>query len=77
MRNAGWVEAQHNGVPSTQLSPTGELPPNFRFDKLETYYRLTSAGWSAIHRSDLIAACALLISVMSFALAIFATVHRP
>lgn len=72
----GWVEPLHHAVPSAQLSPTGGLPPNFSFDKLETHYRLTSAGWSVIHRSDLIAACALLISAMSFALAIFAIIHH-
>jgi len=33
-------------------------------------YRLTSAGWSAIHRSGFIAVCALLISTLSFATAI-------
>jgi hypothetical protein len=73
----GWVEPLHHAVPSAQLSPSGALPPNFSYDKTETFYRLTSAGWSVIHRSDLIATCALLISLMSFALAIFASVHRP
>jgi hypothetical protein len=73
----GWVEPLEHAVPSSRLSPTGSLPPNFSFDRMETFYRLTSAGWSVIHRSDLIAACALLISALSFALAIFGSVHRP
>ena len=73
----GWVEPLHHAVPSAQLTPSGALPPNFGYDKTETFYRLTSAGWSVIHRSGLIATCALLISAMSFALAIFAVVHRP
>jgi hypothetical protein len=72
----GWVEPLHHAVPSAQLSPTGALPRDFSFDKMETFYRLTSAGWSVIHRSDLIAICALLISVMSLALAIFGSVHQ-
>lgn len=72
----GWVEPLEHAVPSSQLSPSGTLPSNFSFDKMETFYRLTSAGWSAIHRSDLVATCALLISAMSFALAIFAIAHQ-
>jgi hypothetical protein len=73
----GWVEPLEHAVPSAKLSPSGSLPPNFSFEKMETFYRLTSAGWSVIHRSDLIATCALLISAMSLALAIFGIAHRP
>jgi hypothetical protein len=73
----GWIEPLHHAVPSTQLTPDGALPPNMNSTKMLTLYRLTSAGWSIIHRSDLIAICALLISVMSLALAIFGSVHRP
>lgn len=72
----GWAEIHHHAVPSANLLPNGSLPANVNFGETETYYRLTSAGWSVIHRSDLIAACALLISVMSFALAIFGIVHQ-
>jgi hypothetical protein len=72
----GWVEVLHQ-APSAQLPATGQLPANFpNFEKTETFYRLTSAGWSVIHRSDLIAICALLISAMSFALAIFGVIHH-
>lgn len=67
----GWIEPLEHAVPSTRLSASGALPPNVGFDKMETFYRLTSAGWSVIHRTDLIATCALLIAAMSFALAIF------
>jgi hypothetical protein len=73
----GWIEPLHHAVRSTQLLSGDTLPPNVSFDKTETFYRLTSAGWSVIHRSDLIAKCALLISTMSFALAILGSVHRP
>jgi hypothetical protein len=71
----GWVEPLHHAVPSAQLSSTGALPPNIT-DKMDMF-RLTSAGWSVIHRSDLIAVCALLIAAMSLALAIFGIAHRP
>src|SRR5450759_1845165 len=53
----GWVEPLEHAVPSAQLSPDGNLPPNFQFEGRETIYRLTSAGWSAIHRSNTIAIC--------------------
>ena len=66
----GWVEPLEYAIPSTQLSPDGRLPPNFQFEGEETIYRLTSAGWSAIHRSDMIAICALLIAAMSFVVAV-------
>jgi hypothetical protein len=62
----GWIEPLEHAVPSTQLAPDGSLPANFQFERKETIYRLTSAGWSAIHRSGTIAICALLISAMSF-----------
>ena len=71
----GWVEPLHHAVPSAQLLPTGALPPNMT-DKMDMF-RLTSAGWSVIHRSDLIASCALLIAAMSLALAIFGIAHQP
>src|SRR6266404_3325138 len=69
----GWVEPLHHAVPSAQLLPSGALPPNF--DKMDTLYRLTSAGWSVIHRSDLIATFALLVAAMSLGLAIFGIAH--
>jgi hypothetical protein len=76
-RMRGWIEPLHHAVPSTQLTPHGALPPNMGSDKMLTLYRLTSASWSVIHRSDLIAICALLISAMSLSLAIFGIAHRP
>ena len=48
----GWIEPLENAVPSGQLSADGRPPPNFRFEGKEAIYRLTSAGWSAIHRSS-------------------------
>jgi hypothetical protein len=56
--------------------PGGALPPNFNLEKAEPFYRLTSAGWSVIHPSDLIATCALLIAAMSLALAIIGIAHQ-
>ena len=66
----GWVEPLEDAVPSAKIPTDGNLPPNFQFEGKQTFYRLTSAGWSAIHRSGLIAVCALLISALSFATAV-------
>jgi len=73
----GWVEPLHHAVPHAKLAPDGSLPPNINFNEMQTVYRLTSAGWSVIHRSDLIATCALLVSAMSLSLAIFGIAHHP
>jgi len=40
----GWVEPLHHALPSAQLTPGGSLPQNINFDKMQTLYRLTSAG---------------------------------
>jgi hypothetical protein len=60
----GWVEPLEHAVPSGMI-PDGRLPDGFKFNAVETQYRLTSAGWSAIHRSNTIATVALLISALS------------
>ena len=73
-----WIEPLENAVPGSQLSADGRLPPSFRFEGKETIYRLTSAAWSAIHRSSTIAICALLISAMSFIVALAGRLfHTP
>jgi hypothetical protein len=43
----GWVEPLHHALPSAQRTPDGALPPNVSFDKMQTLYRLTSAGSTA------------------------------
>jgi hypothetical protein len=72
----GWIEPLEHAVPSAALPADGNLS-NFQFEGRETLYRLTSAGWSAIHRSNLIAICALLISAMSFATVIIGRLTPP
>ena len=66
----GWIEPLEHAVPRAKLSPDGRLPANLNFGEAETQYRLTSAGWSAIHRSNTIAIVALLISVLSFSVVV-------
>jgi hypothetical protein len=66
----GWIEPLEHAVPRARLSPDGSLPANPQFGEAETQYRLTSAGWSAIYRSNMIAIVALLISVLSFSVVV-------
>lgn len=66
----GWIEPLEHAVPAQDLTPEGNLPANLQFERQETFYRLTSAGWSAIHRSHVVALCALAISAMSFTIAL-------
>jgi hypothetical protein len=66
----GWIEPLEHAVPRAKLLPDGSLPANLKFNEPETQYRLTSAGWSAIHRSNTIAIVALLISTLSFAVVV-------
>ena len=62
----GWVEPIEGAIPNAKLSPDGSLPSNFQFDKVKTYYRLTSAGWSVINGSHRLAVLAVAISMLSF-----------
>lgn len=71
----GWVEPLEGAIPTARLTPDHRLPPNFRFDTLKTHYRLTSAGWSVIHRSHQLAIVAVLISVISLLIAIANAMH--
>ena len=64
----GWIEPLEHAVPSKSLPADLKLPRDWDFDRMETQYRLTSAGWSAIHRTNTIAIVALCISALSFVL---------
>lgn len=72
----GWIEPLQEGVPMSSIPTDGRLPTGFSFDRRSNLYRLTSAGWSVIHRSSLIALCALLISSGSFVIAMIALAMR-
>jgi len=71
----GWVEPLHHAVPSSSLTSDLRLPPHFRIEKEKTIYRLTSAGWSVIHRSYQLANLALLTSMISLAISIASVLH--
>jgi hypothetical protein len=58
----GWVEPLESAIPQGKLTPDGRLPANFEFGPV---YKLTSAGWSVIYRSNQLALIALVISAIS------------
>jgi hypothetical protein len=61
----GWVEPLESAIPQGKLTPDGRLPANLKFEGLGTLYKLTSAGWSVIYRSNQLALVALVISAIS------------
>jgi hypothetical protein len=59
----GWVEPMERAVPMGQFIPSGGLPP--KLDGVGTLYKLTSTGWSVVHRARQLALLAIVISVLS------------
>jgi hypothetical protein len=47
----GWVEVLSNAIPHGKLTPEGKLPEGSLYSGVAPVYRLTEAGWSAIHRT--------------------------
>jgi len=47
----GWIEPISDAVPCGKLSPDGSLPHGQLFSGSKPLYRLTDAGWNAIHRT--------------------------
>jgi hypothetical protein len=47
----GWVEVLSNAIPHGKLTPEGKLPEGSLYSGVAPVYRLTEAGWSAIHRA--------------------------
>ena len=45
----GWVEGLSSAVPQGELGPRGELPTT-GLANVAPVYRLTEAGWNAVHR---------------------------
>ena len=48
----GWVEVLTDAVPSDSLNEDGTLPGTLNLEKVAPLYRLTDAGWNAIHRTQ-------------------------
>jgi hypothetical protein len=46
----GWVEILEDAVPAAKLGPQGQLPTEW--ERRAPIYRLTGAGWNAIHRTQ-------------------------
>lgn len=49
-RMRGWVDVLQDAVPKAQLGPNGTMPE--RWEHVAPIYRLTEAGWNAIHRTQ-------------------------
>ena len=47
----GWVSILHEAIPNAELGSDGYLPTGPMFTVKAPVYRLTEAGWLAIHRS--------------------------
>ena len=65
----GCIEPLENAIPKGKLTPDGKLPEKL-LQRTGPVYKLTSAGWSVIYRSNQLALIALLISAMSFLLSV-------
>ncbi len=61
----GWIEPLTDAIPTGQVPPDGKLPANFKFDKAQAHYKLTSAGWSVLYRSYQLSILAVVISISS------------
>jgi hypothetical protein len=64
----GWVEPLENAIPQGKLTPDRNLPANFA--GVGPIWKLTSAGWSVIHRSNELALIAIVIAVISLLVSI-------
>jgi hypothetical protein len=65
----GWVEPLESAIPQGNLTPDGRLPENLNFEA-GPLYKLTSAGWSVIYRSNQLALVALVIALISLLVSI-------
>jgi hypothetical protein len=70
----GWVEPLESAIAQGKLTPDGRLPNNFA--GVGTLYKLTSAGWAVIYRSNQIALVALLISAISLLISVISLALR-
>ena len=63
----GWAEPLENrAVPTGQLTEKGKLPGSPIFTAASPIYRLTDAGWNAIHRIHPLVATTLLVAGLTF-----------
>jgi hypothetical protein len=67
----GWIEVLLDNVPHGRLGPNASLPSQL-FDGEASLYRLTDAGWAAIHRAHLWNLVSVGIAVLSLIAAVAA-----
>jgi hypothetical protein len=65
----GWLEPLANAIPSGKLDRDGSLPEKL-FTGISSLWKLTDSGWSVIHRQQFWVLVSLLISTLSFLVAI-------
>lgn len=71
----GWVEPIENAIPKGQLAEDGGLSEGSIFNKQGPLYRLTDAGWNAIHRAHVIALLGVIVSLLAAGLGVIAFQH--
>ena len=66
----GWIEVLHEAVNHGQLKEDGSLPSGPLFTGKQDIWRLTDAGWSAIHRAHQLSILGLALSVIGVIVAL-------
>lgn len=70
----GWVEVVKEAVPHGELTPEGKLPSNL-VQRIEPSYRLTEAGWNAIHRLHGWVVATFIVSLAALVISVFALIN--
>ncbi|WP_154662467.1 hypothetical protein [Solimonas flava] len=66
----GWIEVLHPDVRHGKLKDDGSLPDHPLFNEKQDIWRLTDAGWSAIHRNHQLSLLGLALSAIGVIVAL-------
>jgi hypothetical protein len=72
----GWVEILHESVPTQNLTDSMKIKDSAKA-KNQHLYRLTDAGWNAIHRTNVLVVLGLILAVISTGVAILGFKLQP
>ena len=71
-RIRGWVDVLVDAIPNADVPPDGN-PSNIQWNRVRPIYRLTDAGWNAVHRTQgwvvatfVVAFVSLVVSCLAF-----------
>lgn len=67
----GWVEVLEHAVPNTELPPDLDVS-ELSWNKVTAIYRLTGAGWNAIHRTQGWIVATFLVALLSVIVTVIA-----